>query len=466
MVKPVVMKRSISHHSGIRTIIILIIGTIVILLYSTSGWNQQEPMNTNSFQESRVVDSTRQNSEPHSSSSRKEGTIHGSTHTPFAQSHSETKNTTSSYPLQDIGIRTSAKEAYERGFRQALEPVATERWDAVSNTTCLPHKKQKAISDWKRRVPHVIMIGSQKGGTTALSYYLYAHPSISYFPPKELNFFDRELDQNPTLITNSGIDATRLLNYYQRKTIGDIVSLEEFQSEIKYALDATPNYLFLSDRVPQRILCITPWVKLLAVLRDPVDRAFSQYHMQRQHDCSHPQKRRGSVSFEEYISLDMKVLQETGVLPKGYGGWHTESQLTIDDFDVSILLTEEVTHAWSTYTKLGVNSPVGRGLYSLQLSQWFRAMDSYGKLRSDLLVLPSDRLLNTPESTYSEIINFLDLSPYSLEEYGAMHKTNYDNAQMDPKFRAKLHAFFLPFNRQLKDLLSTNDWDGIWDENA
>ena len=373
-----------------------------------------------------------------------------------------TKSSDMAYPLTDLGL-LSAKEAYEQGFWQRMMPVPMDRWSAVSNATCLPHTKP--VDDWKRRVPHVIMIGSQKGGTTALSYYLYSHPSIQYLPPKELNFFDDELDHNPTLLKNgSGIDAIRILDYYHGTTIDGIVPILKFQLETKYVLDATPNYLFLSDRVPQRILCATPWVKLLAILRDPVDRAFSQYHMQYQRDLSHPDSQRGFASFEEYISFDMKVLQDTGVLPRGYGGWHAVvgDEAIAKDFDVSIVMTEKVVNAWSIYTKLGVNSPVGRGLYSVQLSQWFRAMDSLGKPRSDLLILPSRRLLSAPNETFTEIIDFLGLAPHSLTEYSRVHQTQYDDSRMQPEIQAKLRAFFEPFNRQLKELLLTDEWNDIW----
>jgi len=380
---------------------------------------------------------------------------------PFISEPIQSTPSDMAYPLTDLGL-LSAKEAYERGFWQRMKPVPMDRWSAVSNATCLPHPSP--VADWKRRVPHVILIGSQKGGTTALSYYLYSHPSIQYLPPKELNFFDDELDHNPALLKNgSGIDATRLLDYFQGTTVDGIVPILKFQLETKYVLDATPNYLFLSDRVPQRILCTTPWVKLLAILRDPVDRAFSQYHMQYQRDLSHPDSQRVLVSFEEYISFDMKVLQDTGVLPRGYGGWHAVAgdEANAKDIDVSIVMTEKVVNAWSTYTKLGVNSPVGRGLYSIQLSQWFRAMDSLGKSRSDLLILPSRRLLNAPNETFTEIIDFLGLAPHSLTEYSRVHQTQYDDSRMQPEIQAKLRAFFDPFNRQLKELLLTDEWDDI-----
>jgi hypothetical protein len=188
--------------------------------------------------------------------------------------------------------------------------------------------------------------------------------------------------------------------------------------------------------------------------------------MQLQRDLSSPEGRRGAfVSFEEYISMDMKVLQDTGVLPQGYGGWHARGgpETYANDFDISIVLEEKVVEAWSIYTKLGINSPVGRGLYSIQLSQWFRAMDSVGKPRSDLLVMPSRRLLDSPHQSYSEIIEFLGLSPHSLTKYSRVHETMYQGANIQPEIRAKLQAFFMPFNRQLEGLLLKKEWGDIWD---
>lgn len=375
----------------------------------------------------------------------------------------EVRSTNITYSLSNFAV-SSAKEAYERGFWQHMGPVSMDRWEPAANTTCLPLHSQ-SLPKWKRHVPYVIMIGAQKGGTTALSYYLYNHPSIEYIPLKELRFFDEELDRNPALISKgSGINASLLLDFYQERVIGGIVPIQDLESGVKYVLDATPNYLFLSDRVPQRILCTSPWVKLLATLRDPVDRAYSQYQMQLYHDISNPDDRRGFVSFEDYISLDMKVLQDTGVLPKGYGGWHAVDADTnvLKDFNAATLLSEEVLESWSTYTKLGLNSPVGRGLYSIHLSQWFRAMDAAGKPRSDLMVVSSRRLLTETNTTYTEIIDFLGLTPHSMTHFGKIHVSKYQATKMQPEIQRKLQDFYEPFNRQVDVLLSGfNNWGGI-----
>jgi hypothetical protein len=311
--------------------------------------------------------------------------------------------------------------------------------------------------EWQYRVPYVILIGTQKGGSTALAHYLYHHPNIIKLPKKELHYFDEELDQRNVDTNNDsysdGISSDAALRYYQEEVIGKLAPLEIFQVDSSQrVLDATPNYLFASDRVPHRIFCVTPWVKLLALLRNPADRAFSQYHMQFNRDLTNPKSRRGGgISFEEYIELDLRVLQETGVI----------LQDTVDFASFSGSAQE--LQAWKTYTKLGLNAPVGRGLYAIQLRHWLRAMEAFGKPRSELLVLQSEQLKAQSNGTYAKVLEFLKLREHSMGKYGKIHSTNYQRgATMKSETRAKLETFYRPYNRQLEGLLG-EDWQGIWE---
>eukprot|EP00934_Nitzschia_sp_Nitz4_P000155 Nitzschia sp. Nitz4//scaffold29_size155292//113330//114328//NITZ4_002678-RA/size155292-processed-gene-0.54-mRNA-1//-1//CDS//3329546508//155//frame0 len=326
------------------------------------------------------------------------------------------------------------------------------------------HNQQSPLASWQYSVPYMVMIGSQKGGTTALSYYLYNHPQVQYLPSKELQFFDVQMDQNRnvSLTLKSGIHAKEVLQYYQEYVVGKETVLDALRDQSKVVLDATPNYLFLSDRVPQRLFCVAPWVKLLAVLRDPVERAFSQYHMQLNHDLQRGNSQRGGyVTFEEYVELDMAVLQEVGVIRD----WKSQAE-----FDAFAGSSEEFW-AWQTYTKLGLNSPIGRGLYSLQLRHWFQAMDSFNKSRSDLWIIPSQRLFQKPNETYADVLQFLGLKPHVLKRYSKIHATTYYNDQQDgvadmmPATKAKLQNFFKPYNRHLVDILG-KEWDVVWEHYA
>jgi hypothetical protein len=152
----------------------------------------------------------------------------------------------------------SAEEAYQKGFWQRTLPVPLDRRPAVSNTTCLHNILSVRVEDWQKRALCVLLIGAQKGGTTAMAYYLYNHPRILYLPTKKLHYFDEELDQNASIIlqtTGGGIPSQTALQHYQESVIGTLVPLATLQhGSTKLVLDATPNYLFVSDRVPHRVL--------------------------------------------------------------------------------------------------------------------------------------------------------------------------------------------------------------------
>lgn len=369
--------------------------------------------------------------------------------------HNDLSSNVIQYPLTALNF-SSAERFYQRGFWQRMKPVPLDQWQFIreSTRTCT---KDLSSQD---RVPYVAMIGTQKGGTTALAYFMYNHPQIQYLPTKELHYFDEDIDQFPRNITlNSGttlpsMSARQIHQDYQRVIQQNMPNAK--RPPTKFVLDATPNYMFASDRVPQRLFCgCGDWIKLLVLLRNPIDRAFSQYNMQFHHDLKAPksQRRGPGISFEEYIELDFMVLRETGVIPR-------DENQTAHGVSVS---PEQEMEAWSTYTKLGLNSPIGRGLYSIQLRHWFAAMKEYKVAAEDsLLVLQSEQMKQNSNATFQKVIHFLNLSEHALPNYGTVHKTQYRSTTMNPQTRAKLQSFFRPYNQQLQAILG-NSWKGIWE---
>jgi len=105
-------------------------------------------------------------------------------------------------------------------------------------------------------LPTFLICGTQKGGTTALYYYLREHPEIYMTPKKEVHFFD--------LNYHLGI------KWYKKHFKG------VNNGKIKAIGEATPFYMYL-ESVPMRIFNTLPDVKLIFILRDPVKRAYSHY---------------------------------------------------------------------------------------------------------------------------------------------------------------------------------------------
>lgn len=109
-----------------------------------------------------------------------------------------------------------------------------------------------------------MIAGAQKSGTTALNYYLKRHPRIALPAEKELHFFD-----NDALFANPATVSYELLHQAFDPAKPDSIAGEN-----------TPNYLYWPPALG-RIRDYNPAIKLIILLRNPIDRAFSQWNMQR-----------------------------------------------------------------------------------------------------------------------------------------------------------------------------------------
>lgn len=193
------------------------------------------------------------------------------------------------------------------------------------------------------------IIGAQKSATTSLHYYLAEHPQIYLPPDKEANFFS--FDSR----FNSGWESY----------------LKQFFSHASDNLlwgKNTPTYM-TDQRVPQRIANTIPNIKLIAILRDPIQRAFSHYKM-----C----KRRGL----EHRSFEEAILEQ---------------------------LTEENLNEARDFSKYEYcNEPkcyVVWGEYGRILKQYYDYFSS-----DNILVLRTKDLAIEPEKIYQQICNFLYIS--------------------------------------------------------
>lgn len=123
------------------------------------------------------------------------------------------------------------------------------------------------------RLPTFLVIGAAKCGTTALHAYLAAHPQVFMTTPKEPMFFDCEGKTLPP-------------GYYFNPVC---TTLEDYQALFAGATpdrsargEASTVYLY-SPEAPGRIRRHVPDAKLVAILRDPAERAYSHYLYFRQH---------------------------------------------------------------------------------------------------------------------------------------------------------------------------------------
>lgn len=108
-----------------------------------------------------------------------------------------------------------------------------------------------------------LVVGAQKSGTTALDHFLRLHASVEMATRKEAHFFDDEQK-----FSGCDVDYSRYHEYFS------------FAPGSQVRGEATPIYLYWCNAA-QRIWEYNPEIKLIAVLRNPIERAFSHWNMER-----------------------------------------------------------------------------------------------------------------------------------------------------------------------------------------
>ncbi|HUR96228.1 MAG TPA: sulfotransferase domain-containing protein [Gemmatimonadales bacterium] len=251
-----------------------------------------------------------------------------------------------------------------------------------------------------RGLPSLVIIGAQRSGSTSLFNYLEQHPDV--LPPlgKEIHYFDLHYGQ--------GINWYRGRFPYRHRLSHGVMTL-----------DASPYYL-IHPHAAARAAKLLPDVKLIALLRNPVDRALSHY----QHEV---RDGRETLTFAEAIERE----------PERLAG------------EEDRLRREPEYYSFSYHR----HSYLRRGHYVQDLRRWVEHFP-----RSQLLVLQSEWLFQDPVSATAAVHEFLGLRSIRLARYESFLQGNYDRV-MPPALRAKLIEYFAPHNRQLYDWLGREfDW--------
>ena len=237
-----------------------------------------------------------------------------------------------------------------------------------------------------RALPEFLVIGAQRCGTTSTYSYLCSHPGIRPAWRKEVHFFDSK--------RNYARGEGWYRAHFPRRPRG-ILSGE-----------ATPEYI-LRETAPERMARLVPGARLIALLRNPVDRALSHYHHQVRH------------------GLDSRTFEAA-----------------LDEQDVRLPAPLQAPRSYLV-----------RGLYAEQLEHVLRFFP-----REQLLVVQSEELFAGPGEAVARMIAFLGLPPADVAVSARLSAGEY--SPISAALRARLAEFYRPHNARLYDLLGRDlGWD-------
>lgn len=124
-------------------------------------------------------------------------------------------------------------------------------------------------------MPNFFIIGAAKSGTTTLYHRLKQHPQIYMTPIKETNFFAFEGEK----LDFTGVKVTESINSYNKEIITDISSYRQQFDNVNQEIaigESCPSYLYI-PKAAENIKRYTPQAKLIVILRDPIERAYSNF---------------------------------------------------------------------------------------------------------------------------------------------------------------------------------------------
>lgn len=239
--------------------------------------------------------------------------------------------------------------------------------------------------------PRFLIIGSEKCGTSSLYHYIVKHPHVIKAIEKEIHFFTYNFAQG--------------LDWY----------LSHFPlcpSDSNYITgEASTSYIACHNNAPQKVAKLFPQIKLLAVIRNPIDRAISHYHQL---------VRLGKEyrSLEEVVKIELEILKN------------------VDDI-------------WSIKQKYWVQGKgiLWHSLYVYFLQQWLKIFP-----REQLLILRSEDLFKNPQETMNQVFSFLELPEFSQQSYQAYNSGGKYN-QLEESLVRQLEDFFTSHNKKLEDLV-------------
>ncbi len=249
-----------------------------------------------------------------------------------------------------------------------------------------------------RRLPDFLIIGTQRGGTTSLYRYLSQHPQVC--PPlgKELQYFT--------------VNWHRSCRWY-RAHFPRVAADDGVERELCQTFEASPYYLF-HPHAPARAAEVVPQARLIALLRDPVERAYSHYL----HNVRFGYE---PLSFEAAIDAEEERIGEE-----------------------TRRLCEGTCHVSRDHQHF---SYVARGRYAPQVRRW---QEHYP---GRLLVLTSEDLYQRPGDTFSTLLRFLELKQWQPPSFPQHTRRTLADSRMKPETRTKLAEIFDAPNRELRELI-------------
>jgi len=258
-------------------------------------------------------------------------------------------------------------------------------------------------------LPDFIIVGAQKCGTTSLYNYLIRHPNVYASSKKEIGFFN--------------VRYSKGVNWYRAHfpTSLKYFWINKIRKKPFLTGEADPEYI-INPYALKRIAKLLPDCKLILILRNPVDRAYSHY----QHACRF-KRGRETLSFDEAIEKEQERIGEA---------WQK-------------MLKDE------NYQNRNIPrySYLTTGVYIDQVQVLLSLFN-----KEQLLFLNAEDFFDNTEQVFKQVVSFLGLPNWTPAAFKKHNSCKYAN--LNSELRDKLNQYYRLPNTKLYKLLGINfNWE-------
>jgi hypothetical protein len=282
------------------------------------------------------------------------------------------------------GLRSATEKAERKKYKKSKKRVQQEIFRLKKELRASRRETkdgpgdrpapQVAVEPRTGALPDFVIIGGKKCGTSSLYNLLTQHPLVEPAASKELHYFDLLFDEDT--------------EWYRR-----CFPAPRWEDG-RWTITGEGTPYMASRFAPERMAEVVPQARLIALLRNPVDRAYSDY--------------------QQVVRKDRE----------------------------SRTFGEAVEGKTSEY--------LFRSVYVDQLLRWSEFFD-----REQMLVLKSEDFFERPAATLSRVLDFLDLPAWEPEEVEVRNPGTYTE-KIDPTIRRRLEEYFEPHNRRLYEYLGVD----------
>tara|TARA_Y100000590_G_scaffold466289_1_gene641137 strand:- start:3582 stop:4517 length:936 start_codon:yes stop_codon:yes gene_type:complete len=252
-------------------------------------------------------------------------------------------------------------------------------------------------------LPDFLICGTPRSGSTSLYEGLLEHPNVYRAKTKEVSYFD--------------VNTHRGINWYKYNFPS---KLEKFFKKNRMITgEATPFYL-IHPHVPARIAKTIPNVKIILILRNPIDRAYSHY-------SSAVKNNNENLTFEESLQNENSRIA------------NEKEKLLADP-----------NHNSANYYKW---SYFEQGIYYNFIIEWMKYFP-----KENFYITSYEEFFKNPKENFNDLFNFLGISNFNFENYVRYNRIDYSS--MKDETRENLKEFYKPYNEKLYKLIGKNfNWN-------